>query len=75
MRSRLVSVVELGFTVRRASVLGEKPNLILCFFCRPEQAEPDSCLGKLKNWCLNCVVSEAAVFRSGFVNFRAQKRC
>lgn len=47
-------------------MLGEKSNLILCFLCRPEQAEPDSCLGKLKNWCLNCVVSESSCFQEWF---------
>lgn len=53
-RTRIYSPYEI-----KVCVLGEKSILIFCFFCRPEHTETDNCLGKLRNWCLNCVVSES----------------
>uniref|UniRef100_A0A663LZQ2 Myelin protein zero like 3 n=1 Tax=Athene cunicularia TaxID=194338 RepID=A0A663LZQ2_ATHCN len=32
----------------------------------PEHTETDNCLGKLRSWCLNCVVSEGWCFRKWF---------
>lgn len=52
-----------------------KSNLILCFYCRPEHTGTDNCLGKLRDWCLNCVVSASWCFISGLVNFGGQRRC
>uniref|UniRef100_A0A8C8B9X8 Myelin protein zero like 3 n=1 Tax=Otus sunia TaxID=257818 RepID=A0A8C8B9X8_9STRI len=38
----------------------------------PEHTETDNCLGKLRSWCLNCVVSEGWCFHKWF---GAQRRC
>lgn len=43
---------------------GEKSILILCLFSRSEHT--DTCSGRLKAWCLNCVVSESCYFHKWF---------
>lgn len=54
---------------------GEKSDLIPCFSCRPERTDTAGCGGKIKEWCLNCVVSESRCFHSGFAKLGAQRRC
>uniref|UniRef100_A0A8D2N2H5 Ig-like domain-containing protein n=1 Tax=Zonotrichia albicollis TaxID=44394 RepID=A0A8D2N2H5_ZONAL len=41
----------------------------------PEHPDRAGCGGKLKEWCLNCVVSENCCFYSGFANLGAPRRC